>query len=268
VLEDELYVADSDSAQTRSEMALPLRARGEIIGALDVQSAQPGAFDRGDLAVFQTLADQLAMAISNVRLFEQLQESLEAERRAYAEIGRNAWVEMARVRPSLGYRYFQGSVVPLTGELTAESGDGRGSDGQRPELVDGQGLGADGGAAGVEIPIKLRGQVIGRISACKEDTSSEWSSEETAMMESLAGQLGAALESARLYESSTRRARQERLVAEITAKVRASSDVEGVMRTAVRELGRVMGADRALVQLAKDPTSQQERKGQDVAGMD
>ncbi len=243
VLEDPLYVADSDAVGTRSEMALPLRARGEVIGALDVQSAEPEVFDEDDLAVFQVLADQLAMAISNARLFKQLQESLEAERRAYGEIGRKAWAEAVHTGTYSGYRYDKGSVVPLMPEVTSE---------------DDHGAVADGDGAGVAVPIKLRGEVIGTMSAHKEDGSAEWSVEEQTMMESLAEQLGAALESARLYESSTQRAQRERLVAEITAKVRASSDVEGVMRTAVRELGRVMGADRALVQLTREGVSRGE----------
>ena len=56
--------------QTRSEMALPLIARGQIAGALDVQSNQPGAFTEEDARILQSLADMVAAAIDNARLFE------------------------------------------------------------------------------------------------------------------------------------------------------------------------------------------------------
>ncbi len=56
--------------QTRSEMALPLIARGQIAGALDVQSNQPGAFTQEDARILQSLADMVAVAIDNARLFE------------------------------------------------------------------------------------------------------------------------------------------------------------------------------------------------------
>ena len=56
---------------TRSEMALPLTVRGRVIGALDVQSTEKAAFSDEDVAVLQTVADQLAAAIENVRLYEE-----------------------------------------------------------------------------------------------------------------------------------------------------------------------------------------------------
>jgi len=62
--------------------------------------------------------------------------------------------------------------------------------------------------------------------------------------------LGLALESARLFEETQRMAERERLVSEITAKVRASMDVDIILQTAVRELGAALGTDRAFVQLS------------------
>ncbi|RME72770.1 MAG: GAF domain-containing protein, partial [Chloroflexi bacterium] len=61
---------------TRSEMALPLIYRGTVIGALDVQSTEANAFTDEDVETLQIMADQLASAISNARLFEQLQTGL------------------------------------------------------------------------------------------------------------------------------------------------------------------------------------------------
>jgi len=70
--------------ETRSEMALPLVSRGETIGALTIQSAQEAAFSAEDIAVLQTMADQLANAIANARLYEQARREI-AERKAAEE---------------------------------------------------------------------------------------------------------------------------------------------------------------------------------------
>ena len=66
-------------AGPRSEMALPLISRGEVIGALTVQSTQEAVFGTEDIVVFQTMADQLANAIANAWLYERAQ-------RAYTEV--------------------------------------------------------------------------------------------------------------------------------------------------------------------------------------
>lgn len=68
---------------TRSEMALPLAVGGEVIGALTVQSTAEAAFSNDDIASLQTMADQLALAIHNARLYQQNTELFrQAARRA------------------------------------------------------------------------------------------------------------------------------------------------------------------------------------------
>jgi signal transduction histidine kinase/putative methionine-R-sulfoxide reductase with GAF domain len=64
---------------TRSAIALPLRVKEEIIGVLDAHSKEPEAFGHEDVAVLQTMADQVAVAIENARLYESVQREL-AER--------------------------------------------------------------------------------------------------------------------------------------------------------------------------------------------
>lgn len=56
---------------TRSEMALPLVTHGEVIGAMTIQSDVPAAFSRVDITSLQSLADQVANAIQNARLFSE-----------------------------------------------------------------------------------------------------------------------------------------------------------------------------------------------------
>lgn len=62
--------------KTRSEMALPLVALGDVIGAMSIQSESEAAFTQDDIATLQTMADQVAIAIQNARLFGQTQQAL------------------------------------------------------------------------------------------------------------------------------------------------------------------------------------------------
>lgn len=74
---DAVYFQNPLLPETRSEMALPLKTGNIVIGALDVQSKQAAAFDDEDISILQTMADQLAVAIANARLFEATRSQLE-----------------------------------------------------------------------------------------------------------------------------------------------------------------------------------------------
>jgi GAF domain-containing protein len=237
---DAVFFDNPDLPETRSEMALPLRARGEIIGALDVQSTEPEAFSEEDVAVLQTLADQVAMAISNARLFQQAQESLEAERQAYGELSRQAWRALIHTRPDLGFLRDKRGLSPA-GNLW------------RPQmeiaLRTGESTPGDGDAMTLATPIKVRGRVIGVIDARKPGDAGEWTAEETMLLETLTEQLSVALESARLYQDTQRRAARERLTSQVTARVRETLDVDTVLQTAVREIGAALGLHDVTIQL-------------------
>ncbi len=234
--EDAVYFDNPDMPETRSEMALPLRARGEIIGALDVQSTEPEAFSDEDVEVLQTLADQVAMAISNARLFEQAQEALEAERRAYGELSREAWAEALGRRPGLGYTCDANGVAPVAVSTATRD------DGDLPELI---------------VPITMRGQMIGAVRAHKPDDAGEWSPGEVELMEMLTERLGVALESARLYQDTQRSAVRERLTGEITARMRETLDMDTVLKTAAQEVRQALGLPEVVVRLCGSPPSSQ-----------
>nr|MBN1229334.1 GAF domain-containing protein [Anaerolineae bacterium] len=101
---------------TRAEMALPLRIGDRVIGALDIQSIHPDAFDERDLAVFQTMADQLAVAIENTRLFERAQRDLTNIERLNRQLTGEAWRQYASGRSTanvVGYLAGEQGVKPL-----------------------------------------------------------------------------------------------------------------------------------------------------------
>jgi GAF domain-containing protein/HAMP domain-containing protein len=240
--EDAVFFDNPDLPETRSEMALPLRARGEIIGALDVQSREPGAFSQEDVAVLQTLADQVAVAISNARLFQQVQESLEAERRAYGELSREAWQGLLRSQPDLGYMRDMHGLTPVQGRWQPEA---------EKALRTGETVRGMDGAPNLVVPIRVHDRIIGVVDAHKSASSQGWTAEQVALLETLSEQLGMALDSARLHQDTQRRAAADRLVGEITARMRETLDVDTVLRTAVQEMGKTLGMSQIEIRLGK-----------------
>ncbi|MFQ6100225.1 MAG: GAF domain-containing protein [Anaerolineae bacterium] len=71
---------------TRSELSVPIRVGGEVVGVLDAQSPQLNAFDGSDVMAMETLAYQVAVAIENARLHEAVQRELAERKRVEAEI--------------------------------------------------------------------------------------------------------------------------------------------------------------------------------------
>ncbi len=237
--EDAVRLATTELPDTRSEAALPLRSRGQILGALTVQSTQPGAFDQDTIVVLQTMTDQVAVALNNARLFAEVREALEATRRAYGELSREVWAKLLHARPDLGFIRDERGISPA-GDLWRSE--------METVLQTGKSALSGDGTTRLATPIKVRGRVIGVIDAHKPNEE-KWTSEQTAVIETLADQLGAALESARLYEDAQRRAARERLAREITDKMRRATNVESIVQTVVDELFSVMGTSRAFVRL-------------------
>jgi len=224
-------------------MALPLRVRGEIIGALDVQSPEPAAFSDEDVAVLQTLADQLAVAISNADLYQQAQESLEVERRAYGEFSRQSWKELLRAQPNLGFHRRERGISPAGDVWHAE---------METALQTGQTTPGGDSTERLATPIKVRGHVIGVIDAQRSGDAAGWTREQIALLEALADQVGMALESARLYQEAQRRASREQLTREITSRMRETLDTDTILQVAVREIGDALGLHDMTIRLEMD----------------
>jgi GAF domain-containing protein/HAMP domain-containing protein len=242
--EDVVRKVAPELPDTRSEAALPLRSRSRVLGALTIQDDQPDAFDQDTIAVLQTMADQVAVALDNARLFTEGQETLEAARRAHGELSRQDWIKLLRTRPDLGY-------------ASHEDGVAKAADVWRPEMEQALHRGAtirgDEADAGdrfpLAVPIKVRDDVIGVLDTYKPAADGEWTIEEISLLETLAGRLGEALDSARLYQDTQRRASRERLTSEIADTMRRATGVEDIIRIAVDELFDTLGTSRAFVRL-------------------
>ncbi|HSJ57764.1 MAG TPA: GAF domain-containing protein, partial [Anaerolineae bacterium] len=245
---DSVRLATPELPETRSEVALPLRSRGKIIGALSVQGREPDAFDQDSLVVLQTMADQVAVALDNARLFSEREEALDMAQRAYGELSQEAWAEILHARTELGFVSDRHGVGPASARLGART---------EMELQLGQTIaGRDEGDGRhlLSVPIRVRGQVIGVIDTYKPADAGEWSAEEVTLLERIAEELDPALESARLYQDTQRRAARERAIRHVTDTMRRSVEIEAILEGTIVELARALGAPRVFVRLGTDET--------------
>jgi GAF domain-containing protein/HAMP domain-containing protein len=232
--------------ETQAEMALPLRIGQRVIGALDVQSREPNAFSEDDVTSLQTMADQLAVAIENARLIQQLNQSVNELERAYGHYTHSAWGEIAHRESGVyGFRYHNLNVQPTSvtnpeaqkalqeNLIVVESV-------QEPD-VEGAALGA------IAVPIQLRGQVIGVLNVRVQ--GGEVQAQTRLLVEEAASRLALVLENARLLEEAQRQAEQEVLLGQVTSRVRSSLDIDVVLQTAAREVAYALGLSEVVVQL-------------------
>ena len=98
-------------------------------------------------------------------------------------------------------------------------------------------------------PISLRDQIIGQINL---EGTNDWTIEQKNLVDAVATQAAIALENARLVNESRQIATRERMVAEINSKIWASTTIDAVLQTAVKELGRRFDVSSATIELKLD----------------
>ncbi|MBI5942917.1 MAG: GAF domain-containing protein [Chloroflexi bacterium] len=221
--EDPVFFNNPDLPETHSEMALPLKIADQIIGALDVQSTDPNAFSDEDVEVLSTLADQVSLAIHNARLFDQTQKSLTEAEEIYRQQSRESWSRLPREIKLTGYRYTASGAVPLIDSDSTEQ--------------------ADQSRQEISVPVILRGETIGSLSVQVPKTE-RVSRDQIDLIKAVAERVALSAENARLFEETTTRATRERIVSDITNKIRSTNDPQEMMQTAMAELQRVLGATR------------------------
>ena len=239
--DDAAFFDNPDLPDTRSEMALPLRVAGEIIGVLDVQSTTPNAFQEEDLEVLSTLADQVAIAIQNASSYERTQQLLtEAQRRTGSFLG-DAWrVIQAEEQTPIGYRLVDNQLTQLQVPLVSAPIDQAIS---TREVVR-----ESGEKATLAIPIRLHDRVIG-VMDIQVPYTHEWETDEVDIAQAVAERLSLAIESSLLLKSTQRRAEIERITADISGRIGSTTQFDSILRTAAEELSRVLGGSDVLVQI-------------------
>jgi GAF domain-containing protein len=241
VTEDAAFVAHPALPDTCAEIAVPLLTREGIIGVLDVQADQPRAFAEDDVVVLRTLADHVALVISNAQLVRRLESRLESERQIYQQMERKDWAALVAALAAPGLVRNQQGLTPAPAELHPRMTLAL----QQVAPV------ADTTAQAVATPIKVRGQVVGVIDARKRAGAGEWTQDELLLLETLGEQLDTALDSARLYQNSQLLANRERFTREIADKMRRAVDMDDLIKTTVEEMAAVLNAPLTFVQLAQ-----------------
>ena len=246
--QDAVFFNNPDLPNTRSEMALPLTAREKIIGVLDVQSDKPGAFTQEDISILNILADQVAIAIENSKLFEQTQAALDEARIAYQQNIREGWQNFILEESAIGYQQGISNSKKLAkpfnsdeinqamhrGESLVFHADGKTD---KPTMV---------------IPIKLREQIIGVIHVKAPSEERQWTSSEINLTETVSERLSITKKNARLIQESQRQAIKEQTIGEITTRISSSTNLENVLLTAVEELGRNIPGSEISIKLKKN----------------
>jgi len=109
-------------------------------------------------------------------------------------------------------------------------------------------------AANLQLPIKVRGQTVGEFDVTTSRASHVWAEEDIAFAQALIDQVGQTIENARLLEETERLAGRERTINTINTRVRQNINRDAILKTAVEELGRSLGAARVFVQIGEPDT--------------
>ncbi len=242
VLGTEGHFANPWLPDTRAEMALPLRSRGEIIGAMTVQSEKVGYFTQEDIKILQSVANQVANAIANARFFAEAQQRMEDLQRLQRQQAVETWLEYTELTGSLGYLYDLNQVQPLPEDTPLEV---------PPEVWQGQIVVREGGSGGdgaaLLAPIDLHGEAVGVLSFEAQDTARTWEDEDRALVEEVREQLSLALENRMLYAKSQRalaetqrRAEEVRFLQEIAAFLNTQEDIVNALDDLLLHLQKLL----------------------------
>jgi GAF domain-containing protein len=234
---DSVYFDNPELPETRSEMAIPLRAGTRVIGVLDVQSKEANAFVQEDISVLEILADQVAIAIENARLYTEAKHALAESKETFEKYIRQEWTKFGNLARNAGFVYDGKQILPLTDILRKQSRYQTGS------------LTIDKTTTRLTMPIRLRGQTIGFLDVRPRKGARQWTQDELAVIEAAADRAALALENARLVETAQRRAGRERAIGEISARIGAVSDRDLILQTAVEELGRKIANSEIRIEL-------------------
>jgi len=223
--EDAVFFDNLELPETRSEIAIPLIAQNRLIGVLDVQSVESRAFTQDDVDILQTLADQIAVAIENVRLLTESRVLIHELETMSAENASRNWQEQLSSK-TLGYQYSQTGIQSLQNEMLTSNKN-----------------------SVMTVPILFRGQKIGKITLQRKPNQPDWTTNERQLANEIAAQTALALDNARLIKQTRESALREQTVTEISSRIRETLDLETVLRTAAQELQCAFNLQEAAVQL-------------------
>lgn len=208
--------------KTHSELALPLMNKEVCYGALSIQSQKAHAFDQDDIRIFEGIADAIAVAIDNNRLFSEITQQLNEIQILNQAYLMNSWDDVQNKIDDLEYTY------------QSPQSQSHNVDEHTP-------------AATENFPIRLRGQVIGMLSM--ETDSAGLNEDDTDFIAGVLDQLAVALENARLIMDTQRQAGLELKLSEIAIKIAQANNIDEVLRSTVEELAVIPNVNEITLQM-------------------
>lgn len=210
------------SASQRTTVAVPLISRGEAIGALAIETTQPGRFGTANIETLELVAGQLSSSLENARLFEETQRSLEQLDSLYQRQSAESWDQILSM---LG-----DDKLITYAEFTSP---------RYPDAV------VDGGDE-LEAPISVRGEIVGRLGILGEKPG-EWTEDEREIIQAVADEVAVALEQARLLEEVQRRAAQLETAAEVARDATGLLDIDTLVKRTASLISQRFGYDHVAI---------------------
>ena len=242
---------------TRVEAAFPLSQNNEVIGALDLQSLEDGAFPDNDLPTFQAIANSLALIIDNIRQSEAMLAQVE-ERQILAEQARSALREVERLNKRLTARTWVEYMQKHDGswgydidfkdrELKEVShwDEALASTIELDTVIHAENI--------IAVPVRVRGHVIGAMEF-EFDPDSEISDDDITLIEDISERVGLAAENVRLLRESQRTAQREQLINEVNTRIQRSTTVESTISETARSLSEVLRTQKVSIRLGMPHT--------------
>jgi GAF domain-containing protein len=268
--------------ETRAEASIPLKVGDRIVGVLDVQSKQTYAFSEENLRTLQILADQLAIAVVNTELFAETQEHLAQHRLLHhitttAASGTTLGEALQSAVNGLQVTLGGDRVAILLADREKKTLEVRAAVGYASGVFDLRipiGSGITGWAAAhrrtlrinnvlqdtryvegspntrseMAIPLVYRSELLGVLNVESEQFAAYAENDEE-LLGTLGGSLAAIIANARLLEQIRAQAERERILFEISDKIRRTTDMETILTTTVSELTRAVGANSARIKI-------------------
>lgn len=249
---DAVFFDNPDLPETRSEMALPLLVGSRVIGVIDVQSTESAAFSDEDVDVMHTLADQVAVAIENARLFSETRRALSEAETIYNRFVAREWERIALEREKVGYRATPGGIRPLKESLDFPE--------VQAALRSGKPVTGSAEQPTLAVPLRVRGETIGILHIKSPNARKDWRPDELEAVQRVAERAALALESARLLAETEKRAQREQVIGKVGARIRQTLDLDTVLKTAAEELRQALNLQAAEVRLGLTPPESRGRK--------
>jgi len=234
---------------TYSEMAVPIVLEGQVVGVLDVQQDRVAGLDEADANLLRSLVNQVAVAIRNARLFDEVETALAEAYAAQARYTEQSWEKAKIVTRQGQYHYVQPHAPTLTEAQTQALAAAKVQALQQHRSLTLTPNGNNSEVTAVVSPIILRQVPIGSLQICSSSPDQVWTEDDLEIVEVITQELARVAENLRLFEETRERASYEQTVRQITDKLRAAPDLDTLLETAARELGQRLGVRHTVLEL-------------------